>query len=137
MRSLFCATLGGILCLSLPLLASAGKADTTKSPVAATEATAEAGQMRVFIDPQTGRRINQPVTIEQQRAAESGMGLRQAGPVEEIHHANGMVEHVFNGAADSQLVVRVGTDGQRHQQCDDASHGHAAATAAVEVSNER
>src|SRR5690606_26495542 len=100
MRFLSRATLGGVLCLSRTRAAHAIKAEVAAKPARASEAattsttsTADTAtsQMQVFIDPETGLRVSQPVTIEQRRAAESGMGMRATGPVEEIHHPDGMV----------------------------------------------
>ena len=142
MRILLYATLGGLVCLSLPMATMAAKYQQTATPAPVeqdVEAVATVNQMRVFIDPETGKRVSRPVTVEQQRAAETGMDMRQAGPVEEIRHPNGMIEYVLNGAADSFLTISVDKNGQRHSQCTDPTHQHTAVPGAsqTEVAHER
>ncbi|MGH8041412.1 MAG: post-PEP-CTERM-1 domain-containing protein [Rudaea sp.] len=93
-----------------------------KASVPASAAPAQTSQLRAYIDPETGRLVDHPVTAEQKRAAAQGMQLPNRGPVQEIHHADGSIEVVLNGAADSELIATVGKDGKVSVQCTDATH---------------
>lgn len=85
-------------------------------------AAASAPQMRAYIDPETGQLIDHPVTEEQKQAARQGMNVPAAGVVQTFHHADGSIEVVLNGAADSELIATVGKDGKVRMECTDNSH---------------
>jgi hypothetical protein len=85
-------------------------------------AAASVPQMRAYIDPETGQLIDHPVTEEQKRAARQGTNAPGAGVVQTFHHADGSIEVVLNGAADSELIATVGKDGKVKMECTDNSH---------------
>ena len=85
-------------------------------------AAASAPQVRAYIDPETGQLIDHPVTEDQKRAAQQGMKAPGAGVVQTFHHADGSIEVVLNGAADSELIATVGKDGRVKVECTDNSH---------------
>lgn len=86
--------------------------------------TASQTQIRAFIDPETGRLVNQPVTEEQRRAVEqTEHGSRQIHVVE-IRRGDGTVIHELNGAADSFLKATIDQDGVMQTECNDPTHKH-------------
>lgn len=97
-------------------------APTGKTTPKVQPAPAAQGQMRAYIDPETGQLIDHPVTEEQKRAARQGMNVPAAGVVQTFHHADGSIEVVLNGAADSELIATVGKDGKVRMECTDNSH---------------
>ena len=87
-------------------------------------APAAQGQMRAYIDPETGQMIDHPVTEEQKRAAQQGMKAPGAGVVQTFHRADGSIKYVLNGAANEDLTATIGKDGKVHFQCTDPTHNH-------------
>ena len=95
---------------------------TGKTTPKVQPAPAAQGQLRAYIDPETGQLIDHPVTEEQKRAAQQATKAPGAGVVQMFHHADGSIEVVLNGAADSELIATVGKDGKVKMECTDNSH---------------
>jgi hypothetical protein len=137
----------GALILAIPAaMAAPATATQSASPKAASKAPAVAKKpasdasaaMRAYIDPETGKLVSHPVTAEQKRAAQQAAS-RPAPVVQTIHHADGSVEDVLNGAADAVLTATVGKDGKIHMHCSDGTHDHGVAEAlqSAEARDER
>lgn len=91
--------------------------DVSSSEVAATDAG-----MRVYIDPETGRLSPVPITIEQQRFAESSKSVAPMAPMVERRLADGTVLLDLNGNYEMASTVAVGADGKLVSACVDAAH---------------
>ncbi|HST28765.1 MAG TPA: hypothetical protein VLK26_10400 [Rudaea sp.] len=117
------AALRGALVLVTPCVAIAAPATSAeKASTAAKPAAPAQGQVRAYIDPETGQLVDHPVTEEQKRAAQQGMKAPGASVVQTFHRADGSIEVVLNGAADSELIATVGKDGKVKVECTDNSH---------------
>ena len=119
----------GAFSLLVPVAALAGSS-AQSAPTGGTTpkvqpAPAAQGQMRAYIDPETGQLIDHPVTEEQKRAAQQGMKAPGADVVQTLHRADGSIEYVLNGAANAELMATIGKDGKVHFQCTDPTHNHA------------
>ena len=141
MKSLFLGAAIGTATVAFSTVASPAPptpapAPAQSSPQKATASTG--GQMRAYVDPETGKLVGHPVTEEQKRAAEQARQL-PAPVVQTIHHPDGSTEDVLNGAANAQMIATVGEDGKLHVHCTEAAHEHALdeTGAAGEKRNER
>lgn len=87
-------------------------------PAAATSA------MRVYMDPKTGKLVEQPIAPVPKESA-AGVDFSK---IVEIRHADGSTETQFNGQADSTLVVEAAPDGTLRYRCSEHGqvHDHAA-----------
>lgn len=134
MRSSFNGIALCVACvIAIPTLSRAAPpADkAAKSAPAATPAP----QMRAYIDPETGKLIDHPVTEEQKRAATQATKTAAPAKVQEIRHVDGSIETILNGAADAQLTATVGKDGKIRYECSDATHHHALDQALTQAGN--
>ncbi|MBO9663503.1 hypothetical protein [Dokdonella sp.] len=86
-----------------------------KNEEAAAQPAAQSA-MRAYVDPETGRLVDRPVTPEQKRAAADALAPNTA-KVTKIQHANGMREYDLNGRADEALVATVRPDGSLEYRC--------------------
>jgi len=93
-----------------------------EKPAAQTAEPAAESAMRAYVDPETGRLVNKPVTEQQARdAAKAAPTTGDASKVTRIDHANGMRQYRFNGQADEALVAVVRADGSLEYRC--SEHG--------------
>lgn len=127
----------------IAICAGAYAAQPTPPPKASHSSTEQAvpatrGQLRAYVDPQTGKLIDRPVTEEQKRAAQQAMRVPEP-VVQTIHHPDGSTEDVLNGAANAEMIATIGKDGKVHVQCTEAAHEHLLekAGARAEQRNER
>ncbi|UXI69530.1 post-PEP-CTERM-1 domain-containing protein [Tahibacter amnicola] len=107
----------GAVALGVLFAASVHAAD--KSPAADSVGAADAG-MRAYVDPETGRLVDRPVTAEQARAATMGPTV-DISKIQMIQHANGTKQWKFNGQADEMMVATRAADGSLQMRC--AEHG--------------
>ena len=98
---------------------------TGKTTPKVQPAPAAQGQMRAYIDPETGRLVGHPVTEEQKRAARQAQKEPDQSVVQTIVYADGSTEYILNGAADAELIATVSSDGKVHTHCTDPTHNHA------------
>lgn len=131
----------GTIVLGMTLAASAC-ADTNdasnKADKAAAHPSTTQSAMRAYIDPETGKLVDRPVTPEQAREAARDMLVPDAAKVTKIEHANGMRQYKLNGQADEALVATVRPDGTLEYRC--SEHGLAVGQShdfAQETSNDR
>ena len=103
------------LFLSIASAANAADAPRPANAPTAQPPAANSG-MRAHIDPKTGELTETPTAP--QRPERSTF---DASKVEEIRHADGMVEYRFNGQADSTQTAQVDADGKLAVRC--AEHG--------------
>ncbi|HVJ62607.1 MAG TPA: hypothetical protein VM555_07830 [Tahibacter sp.] len=110
--------------------AAASDPPAAKPAVKPLDPAATSG-MRVYMDPKTGKLVEQPLAPVPPEAAR-GADLSR---IVEIQHADGSTETQFNGQADSTLVVEAGADGALHYRC--AEHGELHDHAATESNDDR
>lgn len=109
----------GTSVLGMTLAASAYAGTDQASSKNERPATQPAAQpsMRAYVDPETGKLVDRPVTPEQKRAAAKGGLAPNKAAVTKIQHANGMREYDLNGRADEALVATVRPDGSLEYRC--------------------
>lgn len=90
-------------------------------PAAQTAEPAVQSAMRAYVDPETGRLVDRPVTEQQARDAAQAVTTGDAAKVTRIDHANGMRQYNLNGQADEALVAIVRADGSLEYRC--SEHG--------------
>lgn len=117
------------ICALIALAASTAQAaDTPKT--AATPAQAKAPEatnaMRAHIDPKTGELTETPIAPQRPQNLTT-----YPSKVEEIQHADGMIEYRLNGEADSTQTASLDAAGNVAVHC--AEHG---TTHAVKESND-
>ena len=129
-------TLRHLGALALGALLAANAADGN---AAGADAPAAQPAMRAYVDPETGRLVDRPVTAEQARdAAKAAPVGGDASKVTRVEHANGMRQYKLHGQADEALVAVVRADGSLEYRC--SEHGVVAGmphAAAAEVRNDR
>lgn len=114
----------GTIVLGLTLAASAwadtGGASREKEKAAARPPAADPA-MRAYVDPETGRLVDRPVTQQQKRDAARNAPLQDAAKVEKIERPNGTRQYKLNGQAEEALVATVRPDGSLEYRC--SEHG--------------
>jgi hypothetical protein len=123
----------GAFALGALLSASA----VAQAPAAAADDGAQAA-MRAYVDPETGRLVDRPVTAEQARDAARIAPTGDASKVTKVDLANGARQYKLNGQADEALVAHVRADGSLEYRC--SEHGVIAGQAhepAKETRNDR
>ncbi len=135
---------GGALTLAGACVAAVAAPPTKPAPVAdaapaSTVTPAASAGLRAYIDPETGRLVERPVTTEQQRAAAQDIAAPDFSKIQEIRHPDGSIETIFNGQVDNALIATVGKDGKVSMHCSEAGHDHAAdgAAASTEARDDR
>lgn len=95
-------------------------------PVAAakSESNANVG-MRVYVDPDTGELVSQPVTSEQRAAAQATDALFVDNPnaIVESVAVDGSRMLILNGQHEMAMTATVDATGKRHVQCMDKTDG--------------
>lgn len=110
--------------LSLAVLLAAGMAAQAAPPQDAPTgqpADTSAG-MRVYIDPETGRFTDKPVTEAQRRAAAEGIATGPLAPMVETRHPDGSVQVDLHGHFEMASMAVIGPDGGLMRVCNDAAH---------------
>lgn len=108
----------------------APKQGAPKQDAPNARAPAASGEMRAHIDPKTGKLTETPTAP--QRPERSTIDPAR---IEEVHHADGIVEFRFNGQADSTQTAHLDADGNLSVGC--AEHGTTHAHAAKEADDEQ
>lgn len=130
----FCiaATFGGLFACVAGGAAAAGKADTSAAGNPPT--VAESG-MKAYVDPETGGLVSKAVTPAQARAA--ALPAPDMSKIQEIRHADGSIEWLFNGQSEEAMVVSRQQDGSLKLRC--GVHGviHDHETTTAETANDR
>lgn len=125
------SALGGLL------LCAAGGAAAAQAGNGGAEATPTAAEsgMKAYVDPETGGLVSKAATSAQARAA--ALPAPDMSKIQEIHHADGSTEWLFNGQADEAMVGSRAQDGRLALRC--GVHGviHDHGTAATEAANDR
>lgn len=103
--------------------ASAYAADEKASQPTATGSTAEAG-LRVYVDPQSGELVSQPVTPEQRRqSANTDAAFNQdASDLVPVKMPDGSTMVDLQGRFQQATVATVQPDGSIRTYCNDADH---------------
>lgn len=130
------AAWGGALTLAGACVAAVAAPPTKPAPAAdaaqaSTATPAASAGLRAYIDPETGRLVERPVTAEQQRAAVQDIAAPDFSKIQEIRHADGSIETIFNGQVDNALIATVGKDGKVSMHCSEPGHDHATDGAAA------
>lgn len=130
----FCLTaaLGSLFVCAAGGAAAAGAAD---KPAPKNTPTAAESGMKAYVDPETGGLVSKAATPQQARAA--ALPAPDMSKIQEIHHADGSTEWLFNGQADEAMVVSRQQDGSLKLRC--GVHGviHDHDTPATETANDR
>ena len=110
------------LCTTLAFPAAAVAAEPPPAAQPADQPATSA--MRVYMDPKTGKLVEEPVAPVPKEAVRGA----DFSKIVEVRHADGTIETQFNGQADSTLVVEAGPDGALRYRCSEhgALHDHAA-----------
>lgn len=109
--------------LLITATANAFAADEKASEPTATRNTAEAG-LRVYVDPQSGELVSQPVTPEQRRqAANADAAFNQdTSDLVPVKMPDGSTMVDLQGRFQQATVATVQADGNIRTYCDDADH---------------
>ena len=102
-------------------------------PVSASDIADHQSAMRVYIDPETGRRTARPSAAARDAAAAHAatrpeFSQSSEGLVEHPAPGGGVIVHL-EGRFQSSTEVRLGANGEREVYCTDATHAHAATPA--------
>lgn len=127
------AALGGLFVCACGSVA-AGNSGEKSAPVKHSPTPAESG-MKAYVDPETGALTGKPGSKAQAEA--TALPAPDMSKIQEIRHADGSLEWVFNGQAEEALVATRGSDGTLKVRC--AQHGvvHDHADDAKETANDR
>ena len=76
--------------------------------------------MMVYLDPQTGQRVNRPITEAQRQMARSARARlnRSSEGLEVVHRPDGSMTVDLQGRFQNTSVVRRASDGTLHLECD-------------------
>lgn len=108
--------------LGIALLAGAASAaadEQKATPTPTPPANAQSG-VKAYVDPETGALRNSPANPADSRALDQAF-IPDNSKVQEIRKADGSVEWILNGQADSTLIATRGSDGKLRVTC--AEHG--------------
>lgn len=116
----FQRTSTAILGITLLASAAAAVADEQKAtPPHAPPANAQSA-VKAYVDPETGALRSSPANPADAQALDQAF-VPDNSKVQEIRKADGSIEWVLNGQADSTLVATRGSDGKLRVTC--AEHG--------------
>lgn len=109
--------------LLITAAANAYAADEKVSEPSAAAGTAEAG-LRVYVDPQSGELVSQPVTAEQrhQAATADSMFNEDTSDLVPVQMADGSIMVDLKGRFQQATVATVQADGSIRTYCSDAEH---------------
>lgn len=111
-----------VLGMTLAASACAGTDEAAhKNEKAAAQPPAAQPAMRAYVDPETGKLVDRPVTPAQLREAVRDARAPDATKVTRIDRANGTRQYKLNGQADEALVATVRPDGSFEYRC--SEHG--------------
>lgn len=108
-------------------------AQPAAKPAAKPVDPAATSGMQVHLDPKTGELTERPVA-PLSPALSRGVDTSK---IVEIRHADGSTETLFNGQADSTLVVEADADGALHYRCNEHGELHAHGAASKEPHDDR
>ena len=76
--------------------------------------------MMVYLDPETGQRVSRPITEAQRQMSRSARTRlnRSSEGLEVVHRPDGSMMVDLQGRFRNTSVVRRGTDGSLHLECD-------------------
>jgi hypothetical protein len=113
-----------VLGLSAAVCSASAAEEAAAAAAAEPSATSHQAGLRVYVDPETGALVSQPVTAEQRAfAASSSQHFTQDdSKATAAVAADGSRMWILNGEFEMALNAAVDADGTLRSFCDDASH---------------
>jgi hypothetical protein len=116
--------LGALLGASMMTNAATENAATEQNASPAQPSPVQASGLRVFIDPETGQLVSQPITEAQKKAVEAvDPSFRQDDEgLQIVYFADGSSMMDLQGRFQQATVAEAQPDGSLRTYCDDADH---------------